>query len=62
MSPQNHNKEKDANNEAEHEEPRVKDDQVVKYLIYFNIFECGKNLLNKLDASCERSMHGNPKR
>ena len=30
----------------------VTDDSVVKDKIYFNIFECGKNILNKLDALC----------
>ena len=45
----------DAKNEAEHEEPMVTDDPVVKYTIYFNIFECGKNILNKLDAPCGRA-------
>ena len=27
---------------------------VVKEPIYFNIFECGKDFLNRLDATCER--------
>ena len=30
------------------------DDPVVKETRYFKIFECGKNLLNKLYAMCER--------
>ena len=36
------NKEKDANNEAEHEEPTVMDDSVVKEKRCFNIFKYGK--------------------
>ena len=46
---------KDAKNEAEHEEIVVTDNSVLKETGYFNRFECGKNLLNKLDATCERA-------
>ena len=46
------NKEKDANNEAEREEPSVTDNPVVKEPSYFNIFECGKNLLNNIYTTC----------
>ena len=47
------NKEKYANNEADHEEHTVTDDSVVKETSFFNIFKCGNNPLNKLDAMCE---------
>ena len=48
------NKEKYANNEADHEEPMVTDIPVVKDPGYFNIFECGKNTLNKIDGMCKQ--------
>ena len=46
----NINREKDANNEAEYEEPTFTYDPVVKEPRYFNIFECGNNILNRLDT------------
>ena len=49
----NTNKEKDAIHEAWDEEPSVADNQVINKLSYFNIFGCGKNILNRLDATCE---------
>ena len=58
---QNINKLKDAKNEAEHEETLVTDNPVVKETICFNIFECGNNLLNKLDATYERSCMATPR-
>ena len=52
----NINKEKDAKNEAEHDEPTVTDDPIfVKDPIYFNIFESGKNILNRIDTTCEQA-------
>ena len=55
------NKEKEAKNEAEDEEPMVPDDTiVVKDPIYYNIFECGKNLLDMLDATCDRACMATP--
>ena len=39
----------------------VTDDPVVKDTIYFNIFECGKNILNKLDAPCGRACMTTPR-
>ena len=39
------NKQKDAKNEAEYEESSVTDEVPS----YFNIFECGRNILNRLD-------------
>ena len=47
------NKEKYPDNEAEHEEPTVTYDTVVKEPIYFNILQCGNNLLNKIGATCK---------
>ena len=52
---QNINKLKDAKNEAEHEETLVTDNPVVKETICFNIFECGRNILNKIDATSKRA-------
>ena len=34
---------------------------VVKEPIYFNIFECGKNILNRLDAMCKRACMATPR-
>ena len=48
------NGKKYAKNETEHKENLVPDNPVVKEPSYFNLFECGKNLLNRLDATCER--------
>ena len=53
MRPKNVNKEKDTKNEAEHEEPSVAYNPIVKEPMYYNIFECGKNLLNNIDTACE---------
>ena len=44
---------KDVKNVAEYEEPSVMHDLVFKEPIYFNILECGKNILNQLDATYE---------
>ena len=49
------NKEKYSIYEIEHEEPLVTDNPVIKEPSYFKLFECGKNLLNRLDATCERA-------
>ena len=54
MRPKSIKKEKDENNETEHEEPLVMDNPVFKEPKYVNLFECGKNILNRLDATCER--------
>ena len=48
------NKEKYAIYETEHEEPSVTYNPVINEPIYFNIVECGKHILNKLDAMCKR--------
>ena len=51
----NINKEKYAKNKEEHEKTTITDDPiVVKEPIYFKIFRCGKNILNRIDATCER--------
>ena len=42
---------KDAKNEAEYEESSVTDE----VLSYLNIFECGRNILNRLDLKYERA-------
>ena len=55
MRPQNRKQRKDVNNESKHEEPSVMYNPVVKEPIYFKIFECGKNILNSLDAACKRA-------
>ena len=34
---------------------------VINEPIYFNLFECGKNLFNKLDATCKRACMTNSK-
>ena len=47
------NKEKYSKNEAEHEETLITDNPVFYEPSCFNIFKCGENLLNKLDATCE---------
>ena len=49
----NKNKEKDTFDETEHEEPLVTDNPVINDLRYFNLFECGKNILNRIDATCK---------
>ena len=54
------NKEKYANNEAEYEEPTVTDDPVVKETRYFNIFECTRNILNNIEATCEQACMATP--
>ena len=50
----NTNKEKYLIDETEHEEPFITYNPVINKPIYFNLFKCGKNLLNKLDTTCER--------
>ena len=57
----NTNKEKDAKNEAEYEEPIFAYDPVVKEPRYFNIFEWGKNILNSLDATYEQACMATPR-
>ena len=54
-------KEKYANNEAEHEEPTVTNDPVVKQEEYFDIFKCGENILNKHDAMCKQACMTTPR-
>ena len=49
----NTNKEKDTIDETEHEEPLVTDNPVINDTRYFNLFKCGKNILNKIDRMCE---------
>ena len=54
MRPQKRKQIKYANNEAYHDEAFVADNPVVKEPSYFNTFECDKNLLNRLDATCKQ--------
>ena len=54
----NINKHKDAKNEAEYEESSVTDE----VLSYLKIFECGGNILNRLDVTYERACMATPKR
>ena len=42
-------------NEAKHEENLVTYNPVVKDTIYFNLFQCGKNILNSLHTTCEKA-------
>ena len=51
----NTNKEKYAIDETENKNPSVTHNPVINELRYFNLFECGKNLLNKLNAMCKRA-------
>ena len=53
------NTEKYEKNETEHEEPSVTDNPVAKEPSYFNIFRCGKNFFNDLDATCKRACMAN---
>ena len=51
MRSKNINKQKDARNEEAYEESSVSDE----VLSYLNIFECGRNILNRLDLKYERA-------
>ena len=51
----NTSKEKYAIDETEYEEPLVTDNPVIKEPSYFNLFERGKNLSNRIDATCEQA-------
>ena len=51
MRSKNINKQKDAKNETEYEESSVTDEVPS----YFNIFKCGRNILNRLDVMYERA-------
>ena len=48
----NTNKEKDSIDEKYHEEHLVTDNPVINRMSYFNLFECGKNILSRLDSTC----------
>ena len=61
MRSQKHKQGKNSKNETEHEEPLVTYNPGVKETIYFNLFECGRNLLNRLDATCEHACLANSK-
>ena len=62
MRPKINKQRKDANNEADHEESMVLDDTiVVKEPIYFNIFKCGKNQLNRIAVTYEQACMETPR-
>ena len=61
MHPKSFKQRKYANNKVDNEEPTVTDDPVLKETSYFEIFECGKNILNKIDTTCERACMVNPR-
>ena len=50
----NTNKVKYAIYETEHGKLSVTDNTFIKETRYFNLFKCGKNILNRLDATCEQ--------
>ena len=50
MRPQKYKQSKNAKNEAEYEESSVTDEVTS----YFNIFECRRNILNRLDVTYEQ--------
>ena len=50
-------KQKESNNEAEHEESSITDEM----LSHFNILERGKNILNRIDVTYEQECMATPK-
>ena len=48
-------KKNDAIDETEHAEPTITDNPVINEPSYFNLFKCGKNILNRLDATRKRA-------
>ena len=52
---------KHANNETKDGEPLVAYNSVIDASSYFKLFECSKNLLNKLDVTCEQACVSNSK-
>ena len=53
----NINRQKDANNEDEYEEPSV----TYEVPLYFNIFRCGKHTLNRLGVRYEQTYIATPR-
>ena len=51
----NKNKEKYAIDETEYEESSVTDNPVINEPRYFNLFKCGKNIVNRLDATWKQA-------
>ena len=47
----NTNEEKYEIYKTEDEEPFITDNPVIKYLRYFYLFDCGKNILNRIDPT-----------
>ena len=50
-----HKRKKFAIDKTYHKEPLVTDNPVIKEPSYFNLFESGGNLLNRIDVTCERA-------
>ena len=46
---------KDAIYETKHEKPSGTDNPVIKEPSYLDLFECGKNILNRLDTTNEQA-------
>ena len=46
-------------NETKDEEPSVTDNSVINAPSYFKLFECGKKLLNNIDATYEQACMAN---
>ena len=57
MHSQKINKQKDAKNEVEYNESSVIDELPS----YFNIFECGRNILSRLGVTYDQACMANPK-
>ena len=55
MRSKKHQQRKNTNNETDNEKTLVKNSSVVREKIYFNLLDCGKNILNRLYATCERA-------
>ena len=51
----NTNEEKYEIGKTQNEEPLVTDNKVINKPSYFNLFKCGKNILNRLDTTCEQA-------
>ena len=45
--------------EIQDEEPLEIENLVINDHIYFNLFDCGNNILNRLDATCKRACMAN---
>ena len=57
----NTSKVKYARNKTKDEEPWVTDNSIINAPSCFKLFKCSKNVLNKIDASCEQACMENSK-